>query len=43
MLQRLINSAAIADRDGHDMVRCEGYLWARRGVGHPGHNRTGWQ
>jgi len=36
MPQRLINSAAIADRDGHDMVRCEGYPVGPPGCGAPG-------
>jgi hypothetical protein len=38
MPQRLINSAAMADRDGHDMVRCEGYP-----VGPPGCGLAGAQ
>jgi hypothetical protein len=36
MPQRLINSAALADRDGHDMVRCEGYTVGPPGCGLPG-------
>jgi hypothetical protein len=36
MPQRLINSAAMADRDGHDMVRCEGYPVGPPGCGAPG-------
>jgi hypothetical protein len=36
MPQRLINSAAMADRDGHDMVRCEGYTVGPPGSGLPG-------
>jgi hypothetical protein len=36
MPQRLVNSAAMADRDGHDMVRCEGYPVGPPGCGVPG-------